>query len=199
MDLLFCIGVLFSIVIRTAGRQSTYIGIPETTSILSILRKKRNYFDKYKAFSSFFHFMQKNRSKADKYKLGKIDLSMKQWSVGNRVVNLLSGMGAGPTSDFALFPLDSMKTYFSSFVLWGVRRLQASKGSVKVAKNSKLFLGFGIAMAGSSLTYGTHWMIYEYFKRHLTPLVNGNETLIPFVYMTSASMGTEMASHSSHE
>ena len=68
-------------------------------------------------------------------------------------------------------------------------RLQASKGSVKIAKNSKLFLGFGIAMVGSSLTYGTHWMIYEYFKRHLTPLVHGNETLVPFVYMSSAAMG----------
>ena len=68
-------------------------------------------------------------------------------------------------------------------------RLQASKGSVKVAKNAKLFLGFGVAMCGSSLTYGTHWMVYEYFKRHLTPLANGNESLIPFVYMASASMG----------
>ena len=68
-------------------------------------------------------------------------------------------------------------------------RLQASKGSVKIAKNSKLFLGFGIAMVGSSLTYVTHWMIYEYFKRHLTPLVHGNETLVPFVYMSSAAMG----------
>ena len=44
-------------------------------------------------------------------------------------------------------------------------------------------------MVGSSLTYGTHWMIYEYFKRHLTPMVHGNESLIPFVYMASASMG----------
>lgn len=44
-------------------------------------------------------------------------------------------------------------------------------------------------MIGSSLTYGTHWMIYEYFKRHLTPAVHGNENLIPFVYMASASMG----------
>ena len=69
------------------------------------------------------------------------------------------------------------------------RRLQASKGSVKVAKNSKLFLGFGVAMVGSSLTYGTHWMVYEYFKRHLTPLARGNENMIPFVYMASASMG----------
>ena len=49
-------------------------------------------------------------------------------------------------------------------------------------------------MVGSSLTYGTHWMIYEYFKRHLTPLAHGNETLIPFVYMTSASMGMKVAS-----
>ena len=44
-------------------------------------------------------------------------------------------------------------------------------------------------LVGSSLTYGTHWMIYEYFKRHLTPMVHGNESLIPFVYMASASMG----------
>ena len=68
-------------------------------------------------------------------------------------------------------------------------RLQASKGSVKVAKNSKLFLGFGIAMVGSSLTYGAHWMIYEWFKRHLVPLTNGNEAIVPFVYMGSAAMG----------
>lgn len=44
-------------------------------------------------------------------------------------------------------------------------------------------------MCGSSLTYGTHWMVYEYFKRHLTPLAHGNESVIPFVYMISASMG----------
>lgn len=60
---------------------------------------------------------------------------------------------------------------------------------MKIAKNSKLFLGFGIAMCGSSLTYGTHWMVYEYFKRHLTPLAHGNEHVIPFVYMASAAMG----------
>ena len=57
---------------------------------------------------------------------------------------------------------------------------------MKIAKNSKLFLGFGIAMVGSSLTYGTHWMIYEYFKRHLTPLVHGNETLVPQQWVTVA-------------
>ena len=44
-------------------------------------------------------------------------------------------------------------------------------------------------MCGSSLTYGTHWMVYEYFKRHLTPLAHGNEHVIPFVYMASAAMG----------
>ena len=60
---------------------------------------------------------------------------------------------------------------------------------MKVAKNSKLFLGFGIAMVGSSLTYGAHWMIYEWFKRHLVPLTNGNDALVPFVYMGSAAMG----------
>ena len=47
----------------------------------------------------------------DKYKLGKIDLSMVITMNSNFVVNLFSGMGAGPTSDFALFPLDSMKTF----------------------------------------------------------------------------------------
>ena len=55
--------------------------------------------------------MSKEPTKFDKYKLGKIDLSMARLMNSNYVVNLFSGMGAGPTSDFALFPLDSMKTY----------------------------------------------------------------------------------------
>ena len=54
--------------------------------------------------------MSKETTKLDKYKLGKIDLSMVITMNSNFVVNLFSGMGAGPTSDFALFPLDSMKT-----------------------------------------------------------------------------------------
>ena len=58
--------------------------------------------------------MQKDRSKASKYKLGKLDVSMEFLISSNQLVNLLAGMGAGPTSDFALFPLDSMKTYFTS-------------------------------------------------------------------------------------
>ena len=33
------------------------------------------------------------------------------------VVNLLAGMGAGPTSDIGLFPLDSLKTFVLSFLL----------------------------------------------------------------------------------
>ena len=32
-------------------------------------------------------------------------------------------------------------------------------------------------------------MIYEWFKRHLVPLTNGNEAIVPFVYMGSAAMG----------
>ena len=60
--------------------------------------------------------MQKDRSKASKYKLGKLDVSMEFFFCDNQLVNLLAGMGAGPTSDFALFPLDSMKTYFSSLL-----------------------------------------------------------------------------------
>ena len=55
--------------------------------------------------------MSKETTKLDKYKLGKIDLSMVITMNSNFVVNLFSGMGAGPTSDFALFPLDSMKTF----------------------------------------------------------------------------------------
>ena len=54
--------------------------------------------------------MSKETTKLDKYKLGKIDLSMVITMNSNFVVNLFYGMGAGPTSDFALFPLDSMKT-----------------------------------------------------------------------------------------
>ena len=98
-------------------------------------------------------------------------------------------MGAGPTSDFALFPLVSIKTVVLLLSFLSISRLQAGKGAVKIAKNSNLFLGFGVAMVGSSLTYGTHWMVYEYFKRHLEPFVHGNETALPFVYMISASMG----------
>ena len=60
--------------------------------------------------------MQKDRSKASKYKLGKLDMSTEFVIFSNLIVNLLSGMGAGPTSDFALFPLDSMKTYLSLFL-----------------------------------------------------------------------------------
>ena len=48
--------------------------------------------------------MSKETTKLDKYKLGKIDLSMVITMNSNFVVNLFSGMGAGPTSDFALFP-----------------------------------------------------------------------------------------------
>lgn len=54
--------------------------------------------------------MERKKSKYDKYKLGRIDVSAFLDDRHDGVVNLLAGMGAGPTSDFALFPLDSMKT-----------------------------------------------------------------------------------------
>ncbi|CBK20319.2 uncharacterized protein [Blastocystis hominis] len=90
------------------------------------------------------------------------------------VVNLLAGMGAGPTSDIGLFPLDSLKT-----------RMQSGSYAAKATEKPSLGRGIGIAMVGSSLTYGTHWTVYEYFKRHLSPLCQGNEAAIPFVSPTA--------------
>ena len=58
--------------------------------------------------------MEKRKSRYEKYKLGRIDLSAFVVDVCDGIVNLLAGMGAGPTSDFALFPLDSMKTWGNS-------------------------------------------------------------------------------------
>lgn len=116
--------------------------------------------------------MEKKKSALDKYKLGRIDL-----------INLLAGMGAGPTSDIGLFPLDSLKT-----------RMQSGSYAAKATEKPSLGRGIGIAMVGSSLTYGTHWTVYEYFKRHLSPLCQGNEAAVPFVYMFSASLAQIISS-----
>lgn len=67
--------------------------------------------------------------------------------------------------------------------------MQSGSYAAKATEKPSLGRGIGIAMVGSSLTYGTHWTVYEYFKRHLSPLCQGNEAAVPFVYMFSASLG----------
>ena len=81
---------------------------------------------------------------------------------------VLAGGIAGTSIDFALFPIDSIKT-----------RLQATSNKidyVKQAETVSKFKGLASAMTASFPCAATFWMSYEFSKYflHSTPLLNNN-------------------------
>lgn len=133
--------------------------------------------------------MEKKKSTLDKYKLGRIDLS----NVNEYFLYWCSKSACryGGRTDIWYWVVSAgfLENVCFDFPLFMFRRMQSGSYAAKATEKPSLGRGIGIAMVGSSLTYGTHWTVYEYFKRHLSPLCQGKEAAIPFVYMLSASLG----------
>ena len=133
--------------------------------------------------------MEKRKSALDKYKLGRIDLSNVNGCFLHRCSQPACRYGRGTNIGYRAVSARFVENVCSVFPLFTCRRMQSGSYAAKATEKPSLGRGIGIAMVGSSLTYGTHWTVYEYFKRHLSPLCQGNEAAIPFVYMFSASLG----------
>ena len=83
-------------------------------------------------------------------------LTDQTFSSKNVIVSMLAGGMAGISVDFALFPIDSIKT-----------RLQASTNKIdytKEAKSVSKYKGFMSAMVASFPCAGMFWMTYEFSK-----------------------------------
>lgn len=95
---------------------------------------------------------------------------------GLLAATFLAGGVAGPAVDAAFFPIDTVKT-----------RLQAARGNVHApARAAGLYAGLGANTAGSFLSAGAFFAVYETCKRAAGPEVPAGAA--PFVHMGSAAV-----------
>lgn len=94
---------------------------------------------------------------------------------GGLALSFLAGGLAGPAVDAVFYPIDTLKT-----------RLQARSSAASPPASSRLYAGIGANTAGSFLSAGAFFAVYEVVKRRLEPAAPS--AAAPLVHMGSAAV-----------